>query len=178
MPGRGVFPGTFNPVTVAHLAIAEAAVHHHDLDCLDVALSEAPLGKADQPDLAPLEERVAILREALARWAWANVVVVSTQLVADIARGYDVVVLGADKWDQVRDPAWYDGDTAARDRALASLPTVAVAPRNGWPPPRRQRLEVPGWVGAVSATAVRAGRTEWHGLSATTPKAGPHTPPR
>jgi hypothetical protein len=171
MPGHGVFPGTFNPVTVAHLAIAEAAVHQCHLDRLDVALSEAPLAKHGLSDLAPLDQRVEEVRAALSGWTWARVVVVSAQLVADIARGYDVVVLGADKWDQVRDPAWYGGDTTARDLALANLPAVAIAPRAGWPEPGAQRLEVPEWVGVVSATAVRAGRTEWHGLSAASPTA-------
>jgi predicted RNA-binding protein with PIN domain len=54
------------------------------------------------------------------------------QLIADIAAGYDAVVMGADKWAQVRDPAWYGGDASARDAALAALPRVLVAPRPGF----------------------------------------------
>ena len=66
------------------------------------------------------------------------------QLITDIAAGYDVVVMGADKWAQVRDPAWYDGSTAARDAALARLARVLVAPRPGFDGRRRRRARRPG----------------------------------
>ena len=42
---RGVYPGSFDPLTIAHLAIAEAAVHEAPLDHLDLALSRSALGK-------------------------------------------------------------------------------------------------------------------------------------
>ena len=76
-----------------------------------------------------------------------GVVVTDAQLVADIARGYDVVVMGADKWAQVNDPAWYDSP-AARDAALAALPRVLVVPRPGFAhrrrgDPRRRRPTSP-----------------------------------
>ena len=159
----GVFPGTFNPVTVGHLAIADAAHASLGLDRLDLVLSESPLVKDGRDDLAPLTERVAELERALGDRAWARVRITTDQLIADIASGYDVVVLGADKWAQVNDPAFYNADPTARDAAVASLPRCVVAPRHGHFVPDDLRLEVPEWVGEVSSTAVRGGRNDWHG---------------
>ena len=63
---------------------------------------------------------------------WLGVIVTDAQLITDIAAGYDVVVMGADKWAQVRDPAWYDGSVAgARRRARAALAGARRAPRPG-----------------------------------------------
>jgi predicted RNA-binding protein with PIN domain len=70
--------------------------------------------------------------------------------------GYDVVVMGADKWAQVLDPDWYD-DVAARDAALAQLPRVLVAPRPGFDVVGAEVLELPVDLGHVSSTAARSG---------------------
>ena len=163
MGGIGVFPGTFNPPTVGHLAIADAAVAQFGLVRLDLVLSEAPIDKHGTGDLLPLAERVALVREALAGRPWATVRTTHHQLIVDIASGYDLVVMGADKWAQVCDPRYY-ADTAARDAALAALPAVAVAPRGDWTVPEEHRLDVAPWVGEVSATAVRSGRHDWHAV--------------
>ena len=165
MGSIGVFPGTFNPITVGHLAIADAAHGALGLDRLDLVLSEAPLNKHDQPDLVPLAQRVAVVELALGDRPWATVRITPHQLIADIARGYDVVVLGADKWVQVNDPAFYGGDPATRDAAVASLPRCAIAPRHGHCVPAHLVLDVPEWVSEVSSTAVRHGRTDWHGAT-------------
>ena len=45
--------------------------------------------------------------------------------------------MGADKWAQVRDPAWYGDDPRRRDAALAALPRVLVVPRPGFDVVRR-----------------------------------------
>ncbi|MBK9178028.1 MAG: hypothetical protein IPM45_00410 [Acidimicrobiales bacterium] len=161
----GVFPGSFNPLTIAHLAVAEAAREQCALEQVDLALSVDTLGK--QPDdLADLAHRQAALLDAAASRAWLGVVVTGARLLVDMAEGYDVLVVGADKWAQLHDPAWY-GSTEARDAALARLPRrIAVAPRPPHPLPR------PGTHGAVvlqlhpdhhrvSSSAVRAGRREW-----------------
>ena len=163
MGGIGVFPGTFNPPTVGHLAIADAAVAQFGLTRLDLVLSEVPIDKHGTGDLLPLAERVELVRQALGGRPWATVRTTHHQLIADIAAGYDLVVMGADKWAQVGDPRYYDG-LAARDAALAALPAVAVAPRGDWPVPEELRLEVAAWVGEVSATAVRSGRDDWHAV--------------
>lgn len=163
----GVYPGTFNPVTIAHLAIADAAVRQERLDHLDLVLSTEPIDKHGRDDLAPLDERIGTLELALGARPWARVTTSPHRLIAELARGYDVVVLGADKWAQVGDASYYDGDTQRRDEALAALPRCVVAPRAGFSVPEGMRLDVPEWVGEVSATAVRSGRREWHGLGGT-----------
>jgi predicted RNA-binding protein with PIN domain len=84
-------------------------------------------------------------------------VVTDAQLIAEIAAGYDIVVMGADKWAQVRDPAWYGGDPGRRDAALASLPRVLVAPRPGFDVIGAEVLDVDPEHAHVSSTRARAG---------------------
>jgi len=155
---RGAYPGSFNPLTVAHLAVAEAARNQCELDIVDLVVSRVALAKEDvQRPL--LEDRVAVLQTAAASRPWLGVVVTDHQLIVDAAASYDIVVMGADKWAQVVDPVFYDGSEQARDDALVRLPDVAVAPR----PP----CEVPDGVVLLdvshdaSSTAVRQGRTDW-----------------
>jgi predicted RNA-binding protein with PIN domain len=153
---RGVYPGSFDPPTIAHLAIAEAAVRAAELDWLDLAISREALGK-DAQTQRPLEARLGAVERLAASRAWLGVVVTDAQLIADIAAGYDAVVMGADKWAQVRDPAWYGDDPAARDAALARLPRVLVASRPGFTVVGAEVLELPADLGEVSSTAARAG---------------------
>ncbi len=153
---RGVYPGSFDPLTIAHLAIAEKAVHEAGLDHLDLALSRAALGKEDGGHL-PLDARVAAIERAARARPWLGVTVTDDQLIADIARGYDTVVMGADKWAQVRDPAWYDGDISARDAAVAALPRVLVVPRPGFAIEDAETLDIDDELTHVSSTRARAG---------------------
>ncbi|CAA9226083.1 MAG: hypothetical protein AVDCRST_MAG50-834 [uncultured Acidimicrobiales bacterium] len=160
MSRRGVYPGSFNPLTVAHLAIAEAARKQRRLDRLDLVLSRSPLAKA-AVDEAALADRVAGLERAAATRSWLGVVVTDAQLLADIAEGYDVLVLGADKWAQLHDTAFYGGSAVTRDRALARLPELAIAPRGVVEVPADARLTLPAHYAEVSSTAVRAGQRHW-----------------
>lgn len=153
----GCYPGSFNPPTIAHLAVAEAAVRRAGLVRLDLVVSHSALGKTD-PSVPALADRVRVLRTVAASRPWLGVVLTDARLISDIAQGYDVVVLGADKWAQVGDPGWYGGSSAARDAALARLPRVLVAPRAGSHPIGVELLEVPPDVGPVNATAIREGR--------------------
>jgi hypothetical protein len=158
--GVGIFPGSFDPPTVAHVAIAEAAWSQCELDWLDLVVSRVPLGK-DHAVQAPVEERVAALERLAAGRPWLGVGITDARLLADVAAGYDVLVVGADKWAQLLDPAWY-GSVPERDAALARLPQVVVAPRAGFPPPDGVTLlDVDPAHHAVSSTAVREGRHEW-----------------
>ena len=157
----GVYPGSFDPLTVAHLAIAEAAVRAASLDRVDLALSRVALGK-EQGAHASLEARAAAIRRAARARArsWLAVTITDAQLIVDIAAGYDVVVMGADKWAQVRDPAWYPGGRAARDAALALLPRVLVAPRPGFAAEvgtGAELLDIDPDLGHISSTRARAG---------------------
>lgn len=156
----GVYPGSFDPLTIAHLEVARAAATQLRLERVDLAISRTALGKAHL-DERSVARRVAHIERARASRPWLGVVVVDASLVADIAAGYDAVVMGADKWAQVVDPAWYGGDPAARDAAVAALPRVAVAPRGGLAVPEELALDVPEHIADVSATAVRQGRDDW-----------------
>ncbi len=163
---RGVYPGTFDPLTVAHLAIADAAVHQLGLDSLDLVLSVDPIGK-DTEALTALDARLDEIRARISALPWLEVRTSELRLVSDIAAGYDVCVLGADKWEQVLDPSFH-ASPADHDAALERLPLVAVAPRSGSelvPAPASVGqvvvLDLPLHLGEVSSTAVRDGRIEW-----------------
>jgi nicotinate-nucleotide adenylyltransferase len=151
----GCYPGSFNPPTVAHLAVAEAAVRQGGLGRIDLVLSRVALGK-EVLVVPTVEQRRAVLAAVAATRPWLGVAVTDARLIAEVAAGYDAVVMGADKWAQVLDPAWYGGSAAARDAAVASLPRVLVAPRRGVYPAGVELLDVPGDLHEVSASAVRA----------------------
>ncbi len=128
------YPGSFNPPTIAHVAIADEARAQLGLRRVDLVVSRTALGKSAPPG-PPLAERVAVLRTLSALRPWIDVAVSDHQLIVDISRGYDVVIMGADKWRQLLDPSWYGGSVARRDEALATLPLVAVAVRPPDPVP-------------------------------------------
>ena len=152
---RGVYPGSFNPPTVGHLCIIEAALAQHELDSLDLLISRRTINKesVDRPLLA---DRVDVLTASVAHLERVGVVVSDLQLIADIAAGYDVVVMGADKWHQVNDSRFYD-DGAARDAAIARLPALAIAPRGDHPVPSQALLHVGEPIGQISSSTARAG---------------------
>jgi hypothetical protein len=159
-----VFPGSFDPLTVAHVAIADAAVGQLGLARLDLVISEVAIDK-DHGGQATTVERVRVI-EAVAREGrpWLHARVTAARLIADIAAGYDVCVVGADKWHQLFDLRFYDGSEAARDAAVERLPLLAVAPRDGSALPRGDRivlLDLAPEHRTVSSSAVRAGRDEW-----------------
>lgn len=151
----GCYPGSFNPPTVAHLAVAEAAVEAGRLDRLDLVVSRVALGKEDLP-VSTLADRVAVLEAVAATRPWLGVAVTDARLITDIARSYDAVVMGADKWRQINDAAWY-ADATERDAALTSLPLVLVAPRGDDRPEGVLLLDIDEAHRHVSATAVRDG---------------------
>jgi nicotinic acid mononucleotide adenylyltransferase len=97
----GAYPGTFDPPTLAHLAIAKAARRQCGLDAVDLVVNAQPLGKAGA---RPLAGRMAMLEAVTANRPWLRVVTTDRLHLGDIAEGYDVLVLGADKWVQVLDP--------------------------------------------------------------------------
>jgi hypothetical protein len=156
-----VYPGTFNPPTVAHLAIAAAAREQRALDRLVLVLSRRPIDK-EHVERPALDDRLAVLRaEVDAAGPWLDVAVTDHRLLVDIARGYDVLVMGADKWQQVNDPRYYGGSPAARDAALAALPELAIAPRPPVAIAAEHALSLPAHHAEVSSSAVRAGSRAW-----------------
>jgi nicotinamide mononucleotide adenylyltransferase len=156
---RGVYPGSFNPPTIGHLAIIEAAIAQHALASLDLVVSRRALvkGIVERPTLA---DRVAVLRESVARYDIVGVVVTDLQLIADIADDYDLVVMGADKWRQVNNVAFYES-TFHRGECLARLPRLAIAARGDDPVPDEARLNLPDHIGEVSSSGARSGALEW-----------------
>jgi nicotinic acid mononucleotide adenylyltransferase len=159
----GCYPGSFNPPTTAHLAIANAARKQCDLERLDLVVSREPLGK-ERVEAPRLEDRLAVLDAVARSRPWLGVRVTDKQLLADVADGYDILVVGADKWAQLNDSAWYGGSDAARDAALARLPHVVVAPRPPWPvPPERELrgVDLATLTSSVSSTAARTDKRHW-----------------
>lgn len=156
----GVYPGSFNPPTTAHLAIADAARQAHELDSIHLTVSLSALAK--QHVMHPrFEHRIEVLTEAVAEISWLEVRTTEQQLLVDIGSGYDLLIVGADKWWQIQDPVWYDDDPAARDEALARLPTVAVAPRDDLATPDHLTLDVDlDLIANISSTDARAGNLD------------------
>lgn len=158
---RGCYPGSFDPPTLAHVHIADVARQRFGLVTVTFVLSEVALAKEARAGSGPsASARAEVIEQVGERIGWLRVEVTTAQLVADLADGYDVVVMGADKWAQVRDPAFYGDDPAARDRAVERLPRVAVAPRGDLPVPAELRLHVEPWAAEVSSTLARDGRTD------------------
>jgi hypothetical protein len=146
-------------LTVAHVAIAEAALVASHLDGVDLVLSTVALGKEDGHH-GSIDERLAAVEEV--GDPRFRAVVTDANLIADIARGYGAVVVGADKWHQLHDVGFYGSD-AAMELALARLPRLLVAPRAGihLPDDVVEVLDLAPAFREVSSTAVRAGRTDW-----------------
>ncbi len=155
----GVYPGSFNPPTVAHLAIAEAAREQRDLDRVFLVLSQRALAK-EHVEHPRFEHRLAIITESIAHLDWLEVIATEQQLLVDIAEGHDVLILGADKWEQINDPVWYSGSTRERDDAIARLPELAIAPRPPVAVPDQHLLAVDEDFHDVSSTRAREGDTD------------------
>jgi hypothetical protein len=153
------YPGTFDPPTIAHVAVAEAALATCGVDRVELVLSLDPIGKAGA---TPIEARLAVVRPLAVGRPWLTVAVSEHRLIADVAQGYDVVVMGADKWAQVLDPAYHRSEAEWR-ASLDRLPRVAVA-RRGDDPIEGDVLVLDVGLGEVSSTAVRDGREEWRAV--------------
>jgi hypothetical protein len=108
-----------------------------------------------------LEDRLAVLETIAAHRPWLGVRVTDARLLADVAEGYDVLIVGGDKWAQLVDPVWYGGSEAARDEAVARIRRIVVAPRSAHDLTGYEVLELDDVHLDVSATAARAGRTDW-----------------
>lgn len=152
---RGAFPGSFNPLTVAHLEIARLARERHGLDEVHLIVSETALDKPHPPGPS-FEARIAALEADANAHDWLFVATTGLQLIADIAGGFDLVIMGADKWSQVNDVAYYD-DEAHRDAAIARLPAVVVAERHGTAVIGVDTLETSQELRSVSSSRARDG---------------------
>lgn len=159
MARRAAFPGSFDPLTVAHLGIAEVARDRFALDRVDLVISRVALAKEHRAG-ERLAERIEVIERAGRDRPWLGLLVTDLQLVSDIAEPYDLVIVGADKWAQLHDPSFHPSP-AHHKAALAKLPTPAVVPRPPHPVPPEHLLEVPENLTLMSSTAVRDGRVDW-----------------
>ena len=155
----GVYPGSFNPPTLAHLGIAGAARARYGLDRVDLVLSVRALEK-EHVDRPLWRDRLAVLEALAGRVGWLGVRTTEAQLLADIAEGYDVLIMGADKWQQVLDVRYYGDSAEARDAAVARLPRLAIAPRPPLEVPAELLLDVEDAFADMSSSRARAGARE------------------
>ncbi|MDE0803097.1 MAG: hypothetical protein OSA99_07205 [Acidimicrobiales bacterium] len=160
---RAVFPGSFDPLTIAHLGIVDAVHDQFDVDTVHLALSYEALAKEGKAAM-PVHDRAEAARSLRGRRPWLAVVTTEAQLLVDIAEGYDLLVVGADKWHQLHDPQFYGDSIARRDDAIGRLPELVVVPRAEIELPSthvQQLLDVPESIRHVSSSGVRAGRSDW-----------------
>lgn len=153
-----IYPGSFNPPTVAHLAISQAVLDQREIDTIIWSVSRVALGK-ETLETPKFEHRIAILEEVADEYGWLQIQVTEAQLLAEIAVGYDLLIMGADKWHQIQDPIFYDGDSGSRDLAIAKLPALAIVPREPFTAPSAQELELPEDMNLVSSSKARGGST-------------------
>ncbi|MGO8946282.1 MAG: hypothetical protein ACLQUY_01200 [Ktedonobacterales bacterium] len=133
----GLFAGTFNPLTLAHAALVEAAKTSGSIDCVLWILAVASVDK-ESVVRATLVDRLVQLVAYVTAVSSGGVVVVNRGLYVDevdiirthVSAGTELVVLvGFDKIVQILDPHYY----ADPIRSLAELFSRArflVAPRD------------------------------------------------
>lgn len=155
---RVCYPGSFDPPTVAHLAIATAAAAAVGASRVDWVVSRVALAK-EHVAVPRLDDRLAVLREVAGDHDWLEVAVTDHQLLVDIAAGYDALVMGADKWHQIHEVSFYGDSAARRDAAVAALPRALVVPRLGLEVPAELALDVEAAID-VSSTRARDGRRD------------------
>lgn len=167
----GVLGGTFNPVTRAHLALAEQAQKTFNLGEVLFVLPERLPHRA--PEEASLADRVGMLEAALAPYPHFSLAVSTHGLFLDIARAlashypFDVRLLflvGADAAERIL--LWNYPDREAALREMFERFGLVVARRSGelrWPEDpllgrfasQLYALEMPAEVEGISATRVR-----------------------
>jgi nicotinic acid mononucleotide adenylyltransferase len=172
-----LLPGSFDPLTIAHAAMAEAALAHAHLVALLYSVRTLPKGEGAPEALLEEMERLAWLerfREGRGRIAIAACShgLLAEQVQAAAARFPRAalsVVIGSDKLLQLLDPVWYEDRNAVLgpmfDRSTVRLAvragdedavTAALdAPENARWRGLVERLDVPPSIAAVSSSDVR-----------------------
>jgi nicotinate-nucleotide adenylyltransferase len=163
-PSRlGILPGTFNPITVAHLAVAHAA-----LSSVDEVLFTLPrVFPHKQYSGASFSERLQLLHEALDEKEPFSIASVDSGLFADIAtecraaygKGVRLTFLcGRDAAERIA--CWDYGRPGAFAEMLRQFDVLVAARGGEYSPPvelrsAMRRLELAGEFDHVSATEVR-----------------------
>lgn len=135
-PRIGVISGSFNPLTLAHIALAESARRSAGLDLVVWAIAARTVDK-EGVVRATIADRLAQL-SAYAQWAPADAVVLLNRGLyveqADALRSlrgggvHLAIVVGFDKIVQIFDPHYYTDRDAALDKLFARA-RLLVAPR-------------------------------------------------
>ncbi len=160
----GLFGGTFDPIHLGHMLMAQAAREELALTrCIFVPAAQSPFKPDQNP--ATAAERLRLLRLALAGLDWCEIddqeitrggVSYTIETVTDYSRHYPgaelFYLIGADQLSQL--PKWRDAE------ALARLAQFAVIPRPGRgesaiPPPFRGQ-SLAGFPVGVSSSQIRA----------------------
>lgn len=161
----GVFPGAFNPVTRAHLALARAAREQHALDQVVFSVPRVLPHKAFEG--ASLEERVALLETALAGDPALAIATSEGGLVVEIVRpfqtacgdGVEIYVLcGRDAAERFAD--WDYGDLPAFSEQLKQFQVLVASRESAYsiPPEYAGRIHpvrMPPGYDEHSSSAVR-----------------------
>lgn len=167
----GVLGGTFNPVTCAHIALAEQAQQSFELDEVLFVLPEQLPHR--QPEEASFDDRAAMLRAALASHPHFSLGISSHGLFLDIARALQphyprdlrlLFLSGADAAERIL--RWQYPDREAALREMFDRFALVIARRAGelrWREDpqlapfaaRLHALEMPPEYQDVSASRVR-----------------------
>ena len=171
-PARlGVLGGAYNPITLAHLAVAEAATAHFDIDEVLFLLPQVPPHKTIFG--ASLEQRLEMMRLAVEDAPHAAVGLSTHGLFVDMYEGLLAIypqcpevffLTGRDAAERIL--AWrYDDAEAALKRMFESFHFIVCSrqgpfslPDDPLLTPYRDRIhscELPPQADAISATEVR-----------------------
>ncbi|MFQ5816360.1 MAG: nicotinate-nicotinamide nucleotide adenylyltransferase [Terriglobia bacterium] len=186
-PALGVLGGTFNPITRAHLALAQHAQKPFHLNEVLFVLPEQLPHR--QPEAAGFDDRVAMLQAALAPCPHFSLGVSTHGLFLDIARAlaphyppdaHLFFLVGADAAERIL--LWDYPDRAAALREMFERFDLVVARRQGelrWPEDphlapfvaRLHALEMPANYQGISASRVREACRKGESLEALVPPA-------
>jgi cytidyltransferase-like protein len=176
-PDVALLPGSFDPLTLGHVALAEAALGHADLVLLVYSVRTLPKEEPGPGPLLSEEKRLAVLEAFCATRPRIEPALCSHGLLAEQVEAAGArlpssnlaLVMGSDKVRQLLDPAWYE-DREATLRLLFSRAHVLYAVRTGdeglvedllQRPHNRiwidsfERLDVPADVASLSSRLVR-----------------------
>jgi nicotinic acid mononucleotide adenylyltransferase len=131
-----ILPGSYNPPTTAHLALADAALASGRADAVLLLLATRTVNKEKVEGMA-LEDRLLLLRRLVAGRDDLGIVLVNRGLYVDQAEiaWHEIpglaqlwFIVGFDKIVQIFDPRYYADRDQALDRLFA-LSAFLVAPR-------------------------------------------------
>lgn len=161
----GLLPGVFNPLTLAHVAMAQEGRAQHDLDQIVFVLPEAFPHKDYQG--ATFEDRLAMLRAGVGRHEGCAVASSDKGLFIDIARqaknaygpGVEIcLICGRDAAERI--VGWDYGKGPAFAEQLEEFQLLVASRRGAYSVPaehanRIHMIDLPVSFDAVSSTRIR-----------------------